>query len=62
MELNGTTLGEEAVYSCIEGHTLTGEGTRICTADAVWSGEPPMCNSKRLVTTYSDDGEDEKFW
>ena len=52
VEFDATTLGEEAVYSCDVGHTLRGgESTRVCTADAVWSGVAPNCTSEWQLAT-----------
>ena len=51
-----TTLGEVVEYSCIEGYSLSpsGESTRTCTAEAVWSGNPPECNSEyTIIIIYS---------
>ncbi len=40
---DNTTVGSTATYSCNEGYRLRGESTRNCQGDAVWSGEPPVC-------------------
>jgi len=43
------SIGEEVQYHCDPGHYRTGERTRVCTREAVWSGEAPTC-------TYVDCG------
>ncbi len=32
-----------ATYTCNPGFTLTGNSTRTCGSDGVWSGSDPMC-------------------
>ena len=44
--LNGTTFGQTATYSCNTGYNLTGDSTRMCQADGMWSGSEPTCISK----------------
>ncbi|XP_064626004.1 sushi, von Willebrand factor type A, EGF and pentraxin domain-containing protein 1-like [Lineus longissimus] len=36
-------FGGIVTYTCYEGYRLVGIGTRECTADGAWSGEPPSC-------------------
>ena len=36
-------------YTCNTGYGLTsGNGTRICQADATWSNSPPVCTGKTV--------------
>ena len=44
-----TTFGAVAVYECEENYDLVGSQSRICQADASWSGFRPTCECK-LVT------------
>ncbi|XP_051890687.1 P-selectin-like [Pristis pectinata] len=41
------TYGQQANYSCHEGHTLTGEETIHCTGSGLWSHPPPVCTVTR---------------
>ena len=40
---SGTTLNSVATYSCYTGYNVTGESTRICTADGQWTPTAPTC-------------------
>ncbi len=35
-----------ATYTCVTGYTLTGDTTRTCGSDGVWSGFAPVCRRK----------------
>ncbi len=35
-----------ATYTCDDGYTLTGDMTRICLADGMWSGAAPTCDGE----------------
>ena len=39
----GTTLGENATYSCDTGYSLVGDSTRTCQAEGNWTGSAPTC-------------------
>ena len=45
---NDLTLGLNtmATYTCDTGYTLTGDTTRTCGSDGVWSGFDPLCQCK----------------
>ena len=43
---SGTTLNSVATYSCYTGYNVTGESTRICTADGQWTSSAPTCVGK----------------
>lgn len=38
------TYGNSVTYKCKRGFTVSGEPSRVCTADGAWSGEVPSCN------------------
>ena len=40
---SGTTFKIEAMYVCDEGFQLIGNGTRMCQANGMWSGNEPEC-------------------
>ena len=42
----GTIFPEAAFYVCDLGYRLSGDDVRTCTADRVWSGMDPSCESK----------------
>lgn len=42
-----------AIYSCINGFSLSGFAVRICMADGEWSGTPPTCLGKREWSVFS---------
>ncbi len=45
-EKTGTQLDDQITYSCEEGYGLiSGDLTRICLHNAVWSGSQPTCIS-----------------
>ena len=39
----GTTIGENATYSCDTGYNLVGDSIRTCQATGNWSGSAPTC-------------------
>ncbi|XP_006817082.1 uncharacterized protein LOC102809565 [Saccoglossus kowalevskii] len=43
--------GHKLQYECNSGYELSGNDTIICTSDAVWSGEIPICSG--VATTYA---------
>ena len=46
MSIGETTFQSEANYSCLEGHELDGNASRICLESGVWSDAEPVCNRK----------------
>ena len=45
----GTTFQQTATYSCTTGHNLTGDSTRTCQNNGVWSGSEPTCQSEQSL-------------
>ena len=45
-----TRFQSVATYTCNVGYNLTGNETRNCQADAVWSREAPTCQSTEIDT------------
>jgi len=45
----GTTFGQSAYYSCLEGYALNGTGTRTCNASGKWTPEAPTCDLRRKL-------------
>ncbi len=43
---NNRPVGATASYTCTTGYTLSGDTTRTCGIDGVWSGSTPTCQSK----------------
>ncbi len=43
---NSRPVDTVATYTCVTGYTLTGDTTRTCRSDGVWSGFTPVCQSK----------------
>lgn len=41
--LLGTTFGSQVTYNCLQGYDLSGEGTRVCLGNGLWSGSLPTC-------------------
>ena len=35
-----------ATYTCNPGYNLTGDATRMCQSDGMWSDSPPTCPRK----------------
>ena len=46
----GTVYQSVAYYSYNICRKLSGVATRICQADGIWSGNPPTCDGKHMVT------------
>ncbi len=42
-----------ATYTCNRGHNLTGDATRTCQANGMWSGSVPACNRTFKHTSQS---------
>ena len=60
MFLEGTLLGDVAVYNCSIGYNLASgaERERTCTTEGEWSGEDPRCESKSLDEGGRDRGRE----
>ena len=43
VDVNQTVINSTATYTCLIGYILSGDNTRICQADGVWSGSEPTC-------------------
>ena len=43
VQLDLTTFGSVASYTCTGGCEPVGDNTRTCTADGTWSGSSPQC-------------------
>ena len=43
VDLDGSTPGSTATYSCFSGFSLIGQTSRICQPNGVWSGSAPFC-------------------
>ena len=48
----GTTVGQNATYSCDTGYNLVGNSTRTCQAIGNWSGSAPTCQGMLLYSVY----------
>ena len=46
VQLDGTTEGSKARYSCDDGFILRGDRVRKCQNNGKWSGQEPICESK----------------
>ena len=52
--LNGTTFGQTATYSCNAGYTLVGCNSRICQATGEWSWSQPTCQRMLSCTCTTE--------
>ena len=43
-------IGTVATHTCEDGFVLVGAGTRECQIGGTWSGSPPTCERKQLLT------------
>ena len=43
---SGTTFNNMATYSCDGGYEVSGNLSRICGSDGLWSPDPPTCTRK----------------
>ena len=46
VNVDTTTFGSTATYSCDDGYILTGSETVVCQADRSWSDTAPACIRK----------------
>ena len=44
--VSGTTVGDNATYSCDNGFLLQGVNRRVCTSGGEWSGSAPTCQGE----------------
>ena len=49
---SGNTFGETADYTCNTGFILEGDSPLTCGGDSQWSGSPPVCNRKKVISAY----------
>ena len=47
--MNTRPVNTVATFTCKTGYTVTGDMTRTCGADGVWSGTNPTCTRKLLT-------------
>ena len=53
----GTTYGKTVMYTCDRGHSLQGDGTRLCQTSGQWTSTTPVCTPVgmyRKVPKFSD--------
>lgn len=43
VDIDGSTPGSTATYSCLSGFSLIGQSSRSCQLNGVWSGSAPFC-------------------
>lgn len=55
LRLEGTKLGQRAVYSCPTGFTIDGVPNATCLASGNWSSPPPACNPIQCPSLYLED-------
>ena len=49
VQFSATTFGSEAQYMCTAGcDPVSGDSTRTCTAEGIWSGTIPQCAGNHL--------------
>lgn len=46
--LTGTTVNSTATYGCNSSYVISGNNTRLCQSDGVWSGIEPTCSEFSL--------------
>ena len=46
-----TVYTSEVRYSCLTGYTLQGPDRRTCQSNGEWSGSPPQCNRRFIITS-----------
>ena len=49
-----TVYTSEVRYSCLLGYTLQGSDRRTCQYNGEWSGSPPQCNRRFIITSPLD--------
>ncbi len=50
VNLRGTTVGSQALYTCFPGFTLSGVSSRTCLESGEWSDQAPTCTGKLCVS------------
>ena len=45
----GTTVGQNATYSCNTGYNLVGDSTHTCQATGEWSRSAPTCQGTFVI-------------
>ena len=56
VNLDLTTFGAMANYSCNEGYILLGPNARICQSNGSWTEDVPVCQSKSLPLHLGNSG------
>ena len=41
-------IGSIASYECLPGYVLSGDRTRICMRNGMWTGDPPTCQREYI--------------
>ena len=57
----GTTVGQNATYSCNTGYNLVGDSIRTCQATRNWSGRAPTCQGVyvyELINPFLSNGDE----
>lgn len=47
---DSTTVGSLVKYQCDEDYWLAGPAELTCTKEGKWSGDPPSCDRKRILS------------
>ncbi|XP_055686995.1 locomotion-related protein Hikaru genki [Lutzomyia longipalpis] len=55
LRLEGTKLGQRALYHCPLGYTLDGVANSTCLASGNWSSPPPSCHPVQCPSLYLED-------
>lgn len=53
--MEGTKLGQKAIYSCPLGYELKGSANSTCLASGNWSSAPPSCHSIQCPSLVLED-------
>ena len=53
LNVDRTTLGGKASYSCNAGYNLVGEAVATCQSNGEWSSERPTCERKSFKVYYT---------
>ncbi|XP_071039042.1 clotting factor C isoform X1 [Parasteatoda tepidariorum] len=54
---NGTLLGSELRYACVEGYEMMGADRISCLQNGQWSSPPPQCNLRETNADYCEEPE-----
>ena len=53
LNIDRTTLGGKASYSCNAGYNLVGEAVATCQSNGEWSSKRPTCERKSFKVYYT---------